>query len=50
MVGEVEAALDGGGLRIRVASGEELPAHESFWFAWSQFHPDTAVWTPQLDR
>ena len=48
-VGEVEAFLDGGGIRVRDASGEELPAHESFWFAWSQFHPDTAVWTP-VDR
>jgi hypothetical protein len=45
-VGEIEAFLDGGGLRIRDADGDELPAHESFWFAWSQFHPDTAVWTP----
>ena len=45
-VGNVEAFADGGGLRIRIVGGAELPAHESFWFAWSQFHPDTAVWTP----
>lgn len=30
-----------------VASGEDgapLVAHESFWFGWSQFRPDTALW------
>ncbi len=48
-LGEVEAFADGGGLRARLRGGEELPAHEAFWFAWSQFHPETAVWTP-LDR
>jgi hypothetical protein len=45
-VGQVEAFADAGGLRVRIIGGDELPAHESFWFAWSQFHPDTAVWTP----
>jgi hypothetical protein len=45
MVGKVQAVLDAGGLRVRV-SGRELAAHESFWFAWSQFHPDTLVWSP----
>ncbi|MBA2632243.1 MAG: DUF3179 domain-containing protein, partial [Chloroflexi bacterium] len=33
----------------QLRGGEELPAHEAFWFAWSQFHPETLVWTP-LDR
>ena len=38
---------DGDGLRaIDVDSGAELAAHEAFWFAWSQFHPDTSVWEP----
>ena len=41
----VELVADGGGLRARSSGGEELPAHEAFWFAWSQFHPDTALWT-----
>ncbi|MGH9022182.1 MAG: DUF3179 domain-containing (seleno)protein, partial [Acidimicrobiia bacterium] len=45
-VGDVEVVGDGGGLRVRVRDGQELPAHEAFWFAWSQFHPDTTVWTP----
>ncbi len=24
--------------------GEEIGVHEAFWFAWSQFHPDTLLW------
>ena len=23
---------------------ERLPSHYSFWFAWSDFHPETALW------
>ncbi len=41
----VELVADAGGLRARSSSGQELPAHQAFWFAWSQFHPDTALWT-----
>lgn len=48
-LGEIEAFTDGGGLRARIRGGDELAAHQSFWFAWSQFHPGSAVWTP-LDR
>jgi Protein of unknown function (DUF3179) len=49
--GRVEAAgvelfLDGGGLRARSTVGDELAAHQAYWFAWSQFHPGTVVWTP----
>ncbi len=41
----VELKDDGGGLRaIDVASGEPLASHESFWFAWNQFHPATGLW------
>jgi hypothetical protein len=39
----VQLVLDGGGLRAR-ANGSEIPAHEAFWFAWSQFHADTKLW------
>jgi hypothetical protein len=42
----VEAVADGGGLRVLAPGGEELPAHQAFWFAWSQFHPDTELWSP----
>ena len=36
--------LDGSGLRVNDADGREVAAHESFWFAWSQFWPDTELW------
>ncbi len=46
-LGGVTLLEDGGGLRaIDAATGDELAAHEAFWFAWSQFHPDTLLWTP----
>jgi len=32
------------GLRVYDANGQELPTHQAFWFAWSQFHPETLVW------
>lgn len=33
------------GIRIYDASGRELPSHQAYWFAWSQFYPTTLVWT-----
>ncbi len=42
----VELFADGGGLRARTDGGDELAAHQAFWFAWSQFHPESVVWTP----
>ena len=43
----VELIDDGGGLRaIDEVTGEPIPSHESFWFAWSQFHPTTELWEP----
>ncbi len=41
---DVELSMDGDGLRARAVDGRELPSHQAFWFAWSQFHPDTEVW------
>ena len=48
--GEVIAELagvtierDGGGYRATL-EGDEVAAHQAFWFAWSQFHPDTLLW------
>ena len=41
----VELRLDAGGLRAVGADGEALGSHEAFWFAWSQFHPATALWS-----
>jgi hypothetical protein len=37
---------DDGGLRATDADGRELVSHQSFWFAWSQFHPSTDLWAP----
>jgi hypothetical protein len=45
-LGDIEVTSDAGGLRASVRGGDELPAHQAFWFAWSQFHPETLVWTP----
>ena len=43
----IELFDDGGGLRCDAPmDGVELAAHEAFWFAWSQFHPDTELWSP----
>jgi hypothetical protein len=32
-------------IRVYDPSGTELVSHESFWFAWSQFHEGTLLWT-----
>jgi hypothetical protein len=37
---------DGGGLRAETIDGTPVASHQAFWFAWSQFHTDTLVWTP----
>jgi hypothetical protein len=42
-LGGFEVVADGGGLRVSGQEGE-VAAHEAFWFAWSQFHPDTLLW------
>ena len=39
----VSLADDGGGL-VASVDGAEAGTHEAFWFAWSQFHPDTLLW------
>ncbi|MEL6980694.1 MAG: DUF3179 domain-containing (seleno)protein, partial [Pseudomonadota bacterium] len=41
----VRLVLDAGGVRAVDADGSDLGSHEAFWFAWSQFHPGTALWT-----
>ncbi len=37
---------DGAGLIALLDDGSSVTSHQSFWFAWSQFHPDTLVWNP----
>ncbi|HSI99457.1 MAG TPA: DUF3179 domain-containing (seleno)protein [Patescibacteria group bacterium] len=38
--------LHGGDLRAVDEDGRELVSQQSFWFAWSQFHPSTSLWAP----
>ncbi|MBT8213490.1 MAG: DUF3179 domain-containing protein [Acidimicrobiia bacterium] len=42
----VVVVADGTGLRATTSSGDALPTSQSFWFAWSQFHPATEIWVP----
>ncbi|MGH2797882.1 MAG: DUF3179 domain-containing (seleno)protein [Thermoleophilaceae bacterium] len=44
-LGRVEVVADGDGLRALAPNGAEVPAHQAFWFAWSQFHPGTELWS-----
>lgn len=44
-LGGVVLRADGGGLVAEV-DGQPFPSHQAFWFAWSQFHPDTLLWAP----
>ncbi len=38
-----EIRLDGSGIRAQ-RDGADAGGHQAFWFAWSQFHPDTLIW------
>ena len=40
----VRLKLDAGGIRAIDADGSDLGSHQAFWFAWSQFHPETKLW------
>jgi hypothetical protein len=43
-LGGVSLVESGDGLRaIDDVTGDEIAAHEAFWFAWSQFHPTTQL-------
>jgi len=39
----VTVTVDGSGFVVKT-DGDEVGTHEAFWFAWSQFHPDTLLW------
>jgi len=41
---DIELVLDGTGIKAVNADGDSLGSHQAFWFAWSQFHPDTELW------
>ena len=40
----IRLQLDAGGIKAVDADGSDLGSHQAFWFAWSQFHPETALW------
>ncbi|TQV68038.1 DUF3179 domain-containing (seleno)protein [Denitrobaculum tricleocarpae] len=40
----VRLELAAGGIKAVDADGSDLGSHQAFWFAWSQFHPGTALW------
>jgi len=40
----VRLELAAGGIKAVDADGSDLGSHQAFWFAWSQFHPQTALW------
>ncbi len=42
----VRLKLDAGGIKAVDRKGKDLGSHQAFWFAWSQFHPRTALWQP----
>jgi len=43
-VENVRLTLDAGGIKAVGKNGENVGSHQAFWFAWSQFHPQTALW------
>ena len=46
-VENVHIVLDAGGVKAIDKDGNDLGTHQAFWFAWSQFHPETLLW-PEL--
>lgn len=41
---DIHLELDAGGIRAVGADGDDIGSHQAFWFAWSQFHPETELW------
>jgi hypothetical protein len=41
----VRLELDAGGIKAVDENGADLGSHQAFWFAWSQFHPNTVLWS-----
>ncbi len=42
----IKLQIDAGGIRATDVDGSDIGSHQAFWFAWSQFHPETELWTP----
>ena len=43
---DVRLEMDAGGVKAVGADGTDIGSHQAFWFAWSQFHPETELWMP----
>lgn len=41
----IRLKLEAGGIRAVSKDGQDLGSHQAFWFAWSQFYPDTILWS-----
>ena len=42
---DVRLEISAGGIKAVGLDGSDVGSHQAFWFAWSQFHPDTELWT-----
>lgn len=40
----IRLELNAGGIQAVDLERADLGSHQAFWFAWSQFHPETALW------
>jgi hypothetical protein len=43
--GDISIVKDGGGFTATLRNGTPVASHQAFWFAWSQFHPETLVYS-----
>jgi hypothetical protein len=43
--GDIIIVKDGGGFTATLRDGTPVASHQAFWFAWSQFHPETLVYS-----
>ncbi len=39
-----QIVLSAGGVKAIDQDGKDLGTHQAFWFAWSQFYPETLLW------
>jgi hypothetical protein len=42
--GDIIIVQDGGGFTATMLDSTPIASHQAFWFAWSQFHPETLVY------
>jgi hypothetical protein len=42
--GDIIIVQDGGGFTATLLDSTPIASHQAFWFAWSQFHPETLVY------